>query len=119
MAASSQVLDRAASRAWARAAGALGFIKMPHWESTRLGIPPTSLATTGRPQARASKITLGEPSDSLGRQKTLQAASHLAIWGGLLAPINRTTSVSPLRRTVRVSLARQGPSPIQTICRLG
>ena len=42
------------------------------WASppTSFGTPPTAVAQRGRPQAMASRSTLGWPSLSLGRQKT-------------------------------------------------
>src|SRR5207249_2394874 len=45
----------------------------------RSGIPPTRDATTGRPEASASRITFGHPSRRLGKTKTSAAAIHFGI----------------------------------------
>src|SRR4030095_12000642 len=52
--------------------------------------PPTLVATTGVPQASASRSTLAQPSDRVARQKTSAAEYHSGSASCGLRPAHRT-----------------------------
>src|SRR5690606_18734155 len=74
----SQGRSRTSDSAVASAAESPGATSTPQSASITSGIPPTRVATTGRPQASASTSTLGWPSEWLGSVTRSAAAIHSA-----------------------------------------
>ena len=107
----SEALVSTCRTAAARAAGSSGGISRAPSSPVRPGIPPTRVATMGRPARSASCRMSGCPSHTLGRTKTSAAASSAgtsARW-----PRNRTAGPSGAAAAV-ASSARSGPSPAMT-----
>jgi hypothetical protein len=77
-------------------------------------VPPTAVATTGRPPARASRATIPSGSTRLTRASRSHAATQSATcsWGS--APVRITAPSSPSCRTPTSMAPASGPSPTKT-----
>ena len=77
------------------------------------GTPPTAVATTGVPTARASRIAFGMPSVSEQFATTSKACIQRATF--LSKPGKTTTSLNPSRPMSTSRFERSRPSPSSTI----
>ena len=94
----------------ARASGSLGGTRRPVSPSTTSsGLPPTRVATTGRPAAMASSRALDMPSSTEDRTNTSKRGRSRAALG--TAPRKRTPPLRPRRAPGPRGTERSGPSP--------
>ena len=63
------------------------------------GIPPMYVLSTGRPNAKASMITIGRPSAKLGSTSARELRISRRTCSPLIHPVIRTRSSIPRRRT--------------------
>src|SRR5437588_8728447 len=91
------------------AASPAGTRRPPSPATTASGLPPTSVASTGRPLAIASSKAFEKPSVSEGRRKRSAAARRGR--GSSSSPAKTTLPARPRRPARPSRAARSGPSP--------